>query len=254
MKAPKLFLFLLSGLIISPLAQAGTEVDRLLAEYEKIETVTCKIRRTKKGAAGKMTFLSRVYFTNQNKLHAEKLTPVKQRTIVDGTTLYQYTEGSNNKGFSRPVSELSEQMKISLQLVPGTAMEHLLRLKGKEETSLPATKESAKRVGIQADTNYVVLLFDTNDHLTGVDFFKTGVMENKYADYNYSNFSEVTPGVWVPFLHEAMINYPEAQFTETVKIDRYVTNKPIAESLFIPSNFFDKNIDFVDDFAKIFPE
>ena len=254
MKSCKLLTAVLSLLLLAPFARAGKEVDRLLAEYGKVESATCKIRRTKEGAAGKMKFLSRVYWTRENKLHAEKLTPVKQRTIVDGETLYQYTEGSNNKGFSRPIDELSEQMRVSLSYVPGTAMDHLLLLKGLEESELPPAPDGSRRVGIQTPSNYVVLGFDAQNRLTGIDFFKTAEMDNRFADYDYSSFSEVLPGVWVPFTHTALLNRNNVEFKETVKVDRFVANQPIAESLFIPSNFFDKDIDFVDDFAKIFPE
>lgn len=251
MKVPKIGLLALALLLFTSSVHAGKEVDRLLAEYANIETVTCQVRRTKEGAAGKIKFLSRVYYTNKNQIHAEGITPIKRRTIADGKYLYQYVEG-NPKGFSRPIEELSDQMRISLQLVPGTAMDHLLRLKGKEETALPASEEAVKRIGIQTDTNYVILLFDAQNRLAGIDFFKTAAMKNKYADYNYFNFSEVIPGIWVPFSHQAKINNPEINFSETVKIDRFIVNNPIAESLFITSSFFDKNIDFVDDFAKIF--
>jgi hypothetical protein len=37
-------------------------------------------------------------------------------------------------------------------------------------------------------------------------------------------------------------------------VDRYVANEPVAASLFVASSFFDKDIDFVDDFEKIYPE
>ncbi len=254
MKATKLSFVPLALLIFSSATYGGEEIDRLLAEYSKIETVTCKIRRTKEGTAGKMKFLSRVYYTNQNKLHAEKLTPVKQRTIVDGKTLFQYTDGSKNKGFSRSIEDLSPQMKISLQYVPGTAMDHLLHLKGRDEITLPATEEAIKRVGVQTNNKYVVLLFNVNSRLSGVDFFKTEAMETKIADYNYSDFAEIVPGTWIPMAHVATMSNDQFNFTEKVKIDSYIANKPIAASLFIPSNFFDKDIDFVDDFAKIFPE
>ena len=121
MKAIKLLFPILSIILLSTSAHAGKEVDRLLAEYSNIETVSCQIRRTKEGAAGKIKFMSRVYYTNKNQIHAEGITPVKRRTIADGKRLYQYVEG-DPKGFSRPIEELSEQMRISLQFVPGTAM------------------------------------------------------------------------------------------------------------------------------------
>lgn len=253
MKTPQPIQPILALLLFAVPVFSGPEVDRLLKEYGKIETATCQIRRTKEGAAGKIKFLSRVYYTNRNKIHAEKITPIKQRTIADGKSLYLHIEGTP-KGFSRPIDELSEQMTISLKLIPGTAMDHLLRLKGLDETVLETSTEAAKRIGIQTERQYVVLLLDPKDRLTGIEFYKTAAMKDQTANYAYHDFTEVLPNVWIPFTHEANICNDEHPFKETVKIDRFVANQPIAESLFIPSSFFDKNIDFVDDFARIFAE
>ena len=253
MKALKLFFCGLSFILVPALVCAGNEVDRLLAEYAKIETVSCQIRRTKEGPAGTKRFLSRVYYTNKNQLHAEGITPVKRRTIADGQRLWQYAEG-DPKGFSRPIGELSEQMKISLRMVPGTAMDHLLRLQELEETNLPASDDGTRQIGIQTDTQYVVLQFDAADRLSHIAFFKTEEMKEKNASYAYSDFNEAVPDVWIPMTHEATIHNEQLDFKETVKIDRFVANQPVAESLFIAPSFFDKDIDFVDDFAKIFPE
>ncbi len=242
----RFFLFIL--LLATTLS--ATEVDRLLNEYQQIETVSCQIRRIKEGAAGKIRFLSRVYYTNKDQLHAEGITPIKRHTIADGTSLYQYFEGSP-KGFCRPVTALSEQMKISLRMVPCTAMDHLLRLKGLEEKMLPANDTAVKRIGIQTENYYVVLAFDTMDRLTGIIFYKTSDMQKQTAKYTYGNFHEAIPGVWIPFLHEAMLTMADGKFKETVRVDRFVENQPIARSLFIPSNFFNKDIDFVDEFSKI---
>jgi hypothetical protein len=133
-------------------------------------------------------------------------------------------------------------------------MDQLLRLKGMEEHPLPAGEGGARRVGIQADRNYVVLLLDADNRLAGIDFFKTPDMKEKTAEYRYSDLSEVVPGAWVPFTHQARILSKEAPFTETVKVDSFVANQPVAETLFIASSFFDKNVDFVDDFKKIYPQ
>lgn len=250
MKAFKLLLPTLC-LLVQSSAFGGKEVERLLAEYSKIETVTCQIRRTKVGAAGKMKFLSRVYWTNKDQIHAEGIAPVKRRTIADGERLYQYVDG-DPKGFSRPIANLSEQMTISLRLVPGTAMDHLLRLRGLEEKELPSTGETATRIGIQADNNYVVLSFDEQKRLIGIDFFKTPEMKTLNATYRYRDFLEAVPGAWIPLSHETTVENDKMSYKETVRVDRFIANKPIAQSLFISSSFFDKDIDFVDEFAKIF--
>lgn len=251
MKASKLVV--LSLFILAIPALGGPEVDRLLAGYAQIETVACQIRRNKEGEAGKMTFLSRVYWTNKNQIHSEGITPFRRRTIADGERLYQYMDEAP-KGFSRPIGELSEQMALSLQLVPGTAMEHLLRLRGCEEAILEPEKDAPKRVGIQLEDKYVVLRFDGQDRLIGVEFYRAADRKEKTAAYEYSHFVEAAPGAWVPMTHRATVQDGKIDFKELVKVDRFVANKPVADSLFIAGNFFDKGIDFVDDFAKIFPE
>lgn len=253
MNTIKLLFPLLTLVLLSHSAHAGEEVDRLLSEYAKIETVSCQIRRTKEGSAGKIKFLSRVYWNKQGKLQAEGITPVKRRTIADGEKLWQYAQG-DPKGFSRPIAELSEEMAISLKMVPGTAMDHLLRLKGLDETVLPDQGDAARQIGIQADTQYVVLTFDCADRLSAIEFFKSAEMNEKYASYIYRDFMEIESGIWIPLTHEVTALNEKIEFKETVKVDRFIANQPIAESLFIASSFFDKNIDFVDDFTKIFPD
>jgi len=253
MKTITLLFPTLSLLLLSATAHAGGEVDRLLAEYAKIDTVTCQIRRTKDGAAGKMRFLSRVYWTSKGELHAEGIAPLKRRTIADGKTLWQYVEG-DPKGFSRPINALSEPMTISLKMVPGTAMDQLLRLAGREEVAVAGKEGSGKCIGIQADGQYITLQFDDLGRLIAIDFFSSADMQEQTAGYRYGDFSEVLPGVWVPTTHEVELHKDGIDFSETVKVDRFIANQPIAQSLFNPTSFFDNTIDFVDDFAKIFPE
>ena len=252
MKLSQLVPSLFAALFITSFSFAGQEVDRLLAEYGEIETATCKIRRTKKNAGGKIKFLSRVYYTNQGQLHAEGLSPFKRRTIADGEKLFQYVEG-DPKGFSRPINQLSKQMSISLSSVPGSPMKHLLRLKKLQESPLPPMEETT-RVGLLDDQKYAVLLFDAQKRLIGIDLFKSAEMKVKIAAYTYENLSEVLPGIWIPFTHQISITDGEFQMQETIKVDSFTANQPIAASLFIPANFFNKNIDFVGNFEEIFPE
>lgn len=251
MKASKLLFAALLCPLLS--ASAGPEVDRMLDEYSKVKTVTCQIRRTKEGDLGKMKFLSRVYWTADHQLHAEGISPLKRRTIVDGRSLWQHAEG-DPKGFSRPIDQLSDQMRISLEMVPGTAMDHLLRLKGMEESVLPADESGARRIAIQLEKQYVVMTIDAAGRLSSLQFFSSADMTTRLASYRYSDFSEAIAGVWVPMTHAIEMNGTNGSFQEIVKVDRFIANEPIAGSLFIASSFFDKDVDFVDDFAKIYPE
>lgn len=239
-------------LAFAPFSFSGEVVDRLLANYKKIETVSCRIRRTKSGDQQKVKFLSRVYYTNKDQLHAEGITPVRRRTIADGQHLFQYAEG-DPKGFSRPINELSQSMTISLKMVPGTAMNHLLRLAGKSE-ALHKEADNGQSIGIQLDQSYALLQLDAQERLIALEYYTDASLKTRTARYQYSDFSEVIDGVWVPFRHEAEVNAGKKNFHETVQIDTFTANKPVAASLFIPDSFFDKEVDFVDSFAKIFPE
>jgi len=232
---------------------SATEVDRLLTEYSSIKTVSCQIRRTVSGNDGNVQFTSRIYWQNDNRLHVENLSPIPRRIISDGTTFFSYAQG-DPKGFSRPVSALSDEMLMSLHKIPGTAMDHLLRLKGHDEQLLDPAEGMSRTAYITAN-NYVVLRFDNLTRLIAIDFFKSPDMTVKTASYHYSDFSEAAPGVWIPLLHEATLSLENGKtFSETVHIDRFIANQPVAVSLFNPTAFFDKEVDFVDSFAKIYSE
>jgi len=244
-----LFLFAL----LLAVTLSATEVDRLLTEYQQIKTVTCQIRRTSSGGNQTVRFLSRVYWQNDDRLHVENLSPIPRRIVSNGNTFFSYAQG-DPKGFSRPVDALSEEMTISLRKIPGTPMDHLLRLKGLEEKKLNPDG-TLTRTGYQAEKRYVVLRVDSLNRLEGIDFFETSTLQEKVASYRYSNFKEVLSGVWVPLLQEAVLAVGDDQeVSETVQVDRFVANEPVAKTLFDPATFFDKQIDFVDSFAKIYGE
>jgi hypothetical protein len=227
------------------------EVERLLEGYEKIKRVSCSVRRVVDGEAGEVRFLSRVYYCSDDRLHVQNFSPVPRRIVCDGKTFFSYAEG-DPKGFSAPVSELSEKMLVSLRKVPGTAMEHLLRLRGVEATTLEPTDGVSKRLGYNVDGLYVVLGLDALGRPAALDMYQTAKMENLRASYRYRQFSEVAEGVHVPFEHEATLYMDgKAYARETVKLDAYKANRPLAVSLFKPASFFAKDVAFVNSFELI---
>jgi outer membrane lipoprotein-sorting protein len=247
-KTPLLFS---ATLLFALTAWSGPEVDRLLSEYQNIETVSCRLRRTVDGPIGKIRFISRIYYTNQDQLHVDNLSPLKRRTIADGTRLFQYAEG-DPKGFSRPISDLSDEMKISLRKIPGSPMDHLLRLKPFAENEL-STENGNKRIGIDAEKTYAVLTLDPQNRLIKLTYFSASDRTKETARYTYSDFREVAKNTQIPFTHQTEISQPGETIIELLQIDSFTANQPVAASLFIPGNFFRKNIDFVDEFSKIFP-
>ena len=231
-------------------ARSETLVERLLQGYESIQTVTCELRRDVVSPSGKLRMLSRVHYQRPDRLHVENAAPVHRRIMADGTTFFSYADG-DPKGFSRPIEQLDEAMLIGLRKVPGTAMEYLLRLRGVAETNLPATAEFPVRRGYAAPKVFAVLSLDATGRLARIEFFATPEMKTQTAQYDYSAFREVLPGVWLPCLHQGHLNLGGAESLETTRVDNLSVDAPLAPSLFVAGPFF-KGVKFVPSFEDIY--
>jgi outer membrane lipoprotein-sorting protein len=120
---------LLLAFCLAAASRAQTLAERLLAQYDAVRSLSCEIRKDVSGAAGTVRTLSRVYYERPDRLNVENFTPVKRRIVCDGTNFFSYVEG-DSKGFTRPVAELDEIMLLQLRKIPGTAADHLFRLRG----------------------------------------------------------------------------------------------------------------------------
>ena len=239
------------GFLLVGMSDAATLAEQLLQGYEKVRTVTCEIRR-EIAAEGirPMRMLSRVYFQRPDLLHVENTSPVPRRIVADGVTFYSYAVG-DSKGFSRPVAELDEEMLLSLRKVPGTATEHLLRLRGVAETNLPGTDDFPVRRGYSTPKVFVVLSMDKAGRLARIEFFTGPDLKTQTAQYNYSAFQEPIPGVWFPCLHQAVATLGGAESRETTRVNNLSVNTPIAPSLFVAAPFF-KKVRFASSFEDIY--
>ena len=102
-------------------ARGETVRERLLRSYDAIQSLSCEIRRDMPLPDGQtVRMLSRVYYQRPDRLHVENFSPVKRRIVSDGAVFRSYAEGAP-QGFSRPVSELNEEMLRNLRSVPGSA-------------------------------------------------------------------------------------------------------------------------------------
>ncbi len=239
------------GFLLVGLSDAATLAEQLLQGYEKVQTVTCEIRReVTSDRLRPMRMLSRVYFQRPDRLHVENTSPVPRRIVADGVTFYSYAEG-DPKGFSRPIAELDEEMLIGLRKVPGTAMEHLLRLRGVAETNLPGTDDFPVRRGYSAEKVFVVLSLDKEGRLARVEFFSGPDLKTQTARYDYSAFQEPIPGVWFPCLHQAVASLEGVESRETTRVNNLSVNTPIAPSLFVAAPFF-KKVRFASSFEDIY--
>jgi outer membrane lipoprotein-sorting protein len=245
------FVGLCAGLsVLAAVTRAETVAERLLAGYDSVQSVSCEIRKDIEAQAGTMRMLSRVYYQKPDRLHVDQATPVPRRIVSDGNTFYSYIEG-DTKGFSRPVDKLNEEMLINLRKVPGTAMDHLMKLRGIPETNLAATAEFPVRRGYASEKVFVVLSLDATGRLARIEFYATPEMKTKTGQYDYSAFQEALPGVWIPCLHQGTFRIAGVESKETSRVDNLSVNKPIAPNLFEPGPFF-KGVEFVDDFGKIY--
>jgi hypothetical protein len=237
-------------LALAGCAPAATLVDRWLADYEKIQSVVCEVRKDSEARGYKVRTLSRVFYERPDRLNVENVTPVPRRIVADGTNFCSYAQG-DRKGFMRPVAALDEAMLINLRKVPGSAMEHLLRLRQVPETNLAVSAEFPVRKGYQAPKTFVVVSADTTGRLARIEFFEDATLKHRIAQCTYSQFQEALPGVWLAGLHETVLNAGGVESRETSRYLNLTVNGPVAPSLFNPRLFF-KDVEFVASFEEIY--
>jgi hypothetical protein len=231
-------------------AGAETLAEKLLAQFDPVQSVACEIRRDVEGPGGSMRMLSRVYYRKPDLLHVDQPAPIPRRIVSDGATFYSYVEG-DPRGFSRPVEKLSEEMLVNLRKVPGTPMEHLMKLRGVAEKDLDATPEFPVRTGYETEKVFVVLSLDAEGRLARIEFYATPAMAHRTAQYDYSGFRQVAGGAWVPCLHKGAFTVGGVETKETVRVDNLAVNEPIAQGLFVAGPFFE-GVEFVDEFDKVY--
>ncbi len=246
----RVFPILGTALFFAGSATAETLAEKLCAQYAAVQTLQCQLRRDTEAAGGSLRKLSRIYFQRVDKLHVDNVSPLKRRIVCDGELFQSFITG-DPKGFSQPVAKLDRDMLISLRQVPGTAMDHLLRVGGLAETNLPPVEGFPVRRGYDMGKNFVVLALDASNRLARVEFFATAAQQQRVARWDYSQFQEVAPGVAIPCLHQALITLGGAESRETVHVDNLVVNQPIPANLFQPALFF-KGVQFVGRFEDIY--
>jgi hypothetical protein len=231
-------------------AQAETEVDQVLGQYDRVQSVSCEIRKDTQMDKDNVRTLSTVYLLKPNRLHVENFSPVERQIIADGTNLYYFVKG-DPKGFSRPIGKLDEDWKRQLVRVPGTAMEYLLRLQGMPETNLAATAEFPVRKGYQAAKWFSVVSLDASNRLTRIEFFDSADMRNRVACADYTEFLQPVEGVWFPCLHKIQFTKDGVTVTEVSRVTNLRVNTPVPADCFSLGPFF-KNVKFVSSFEDIY--
>ena len=243
---------LLSILIFAAFSAAGAErlVDELLESYGKIETLSCEVRRTSITDSGRMRSLSRVHYQRPDRIHVHSSSPIERRHVADGERIYYYVDG-DPKGFSSSIEDLGEDWLTSLRQVPGTAMDHLLKIGDAAEDELPATDEYPVRRGYRTEKPYIVLSLDEQGRLSRVEYFENADLRDSILVGVYSRFVECLPGVWIPTRHRITLDMQGFSRQDNVQFLNIIANEPLSQGLFNPDAYF-SGVEFVDNFEDIY--
>lgn len=244
---------ILAGLLLhacSVLSAGAALVDRLLAPFAGVKSISCEIRRDWPGPDGRVRMNSRVHWQRPLMLHVDNFSPMRRRYVCDGDRLFYYIEG-DPRGFSRRVEELDRDWRLRLEVVPGSPMERLLPLRGAEEIILDDSPDGMPRRGYRLDNAYVVLQVDAENRLVSYRRYSSEQAEHPLLVIVYSSFSEVSPGAWLPLRHEARVSLEDGKRIETTRVSLIGVNEPMPSGIFSPEAYF-AGVDFVDSFDKIY--
>lgn len=229
-----------------------TLAEKICSSYSQVETVSCRVRKTSEVDGKTATLLSQVYYQRPDRMHVENIAPVRRRIIADGRQFYYYVEGMA-KGFSCPLAKLEGEWSIMQKSVPGSAMEHLLRLQGVAEEPLKALPDFPVRCGYVRERVFVALSCDAQGRLARIEFFKKPDMQTRTAQIDYSDFRKVTDTCWLAGLQQGTAYFGANTVRETRRFDNMIINKPVTAGLFDAAPYFPK-VDFTDDFNKLTDE
>ncbi len=230
-------------------AAETTLVDQLLAQYEQIESVTCDLRRDIMQDDQSMRWLSRIYFQRPDRLNVKNHAPLPRRIVSDGTTLFQHNRGQP-RGFRQAVDELNEAMLLSLRRVPGTPMEHLVRLRGVPEIVLEGNEDHPIRRAYATANIYAVLHADEAGRLKRLELYDANDRSRLTGEIDFAAHVEVLPGVWIAMQQESRFLLSDLTVRETTRLSQYTVNTPIPADHFEPDHFFE-DVEWVADFSKL---
>lgn len=248
----RIAVLLLACLCLAP-ARADDVLDKLIADLDRIRSVSCEVERVTEGEEGKLRLLSRVFYQHGRRLHVENVKPARRRIITDGTTLY-FKADLLETGFSAPLDELEKQdfWRDQIRRIPGTASDHLWRLASEkvEGEKLDPEPGLPVRRGYAAARLYAVLSLDDQGRLARVEYFRDTSRRDRTAVFDYSEWKDGGDGIWVAQVHKAVLKSGAGEVTENTRVLNLKLNQPVADSLFDPRLYFE-GVKFVPDYAEM---
>ena len=243
------FLISLVAMLVSPFTYGGQVVSDLLASYDCVETVACKVRTSIHDNTKAPPSLTRVHFQKGDRLHVHHIVPTKRRIISDGNHVY-YQGVQPQQGYRKSVQELDASWLVQLRNVPASPMEYLLPLKHVEETILNEKHDLKATIGCALDSTYVVLQLDERGRLLRLSYFDTPKRINKSIEHRFSHFQELCPGAWLALTHETITYGTKGQTKRISRFSSVAVNRPVHDVLFEPDNFL-PTATFVDKFTAL---
>ncbi len=216
-----------TGLAGEPMAL--TLADRLLAENGKTRSMRCEVRRELEAEGGTLLSLSRVWFERPDKLRVQTVAPEARRIVADGTAIYKWLEGQT-VGVRIPIADAPEGELVQLRKTPGTAEEHLARIRALPETVLSPTDDFPVRRGYAAPPPhpFTVLSLDATGRLARLEFFDSASCTNRLLAVFYSGWKEAKPGIWVSCLQKTQARGRDGtDVSETLRVGGLEVNDPI---------------------------
>ncbi len=125
------------------------------------------------------------------------------------------------EGLARPIAALDAAMLVELRRVPGTPMDHLLRLRDAEAIPLDGTETYPERIHFAQAGAHVVLNLDPLGRPAEIRFYRSADLTDPFAHYVYTGFREVLDDVWIPMRHTAEYTREEGVVQESVRISGY---------------------------------
>jgi outer membrane lipoprotein-sorting protein len=226
-------------------------IEDIIKQYAKIDSVSCIVSRAISFNDKDVRLLSRVYYERPNKLHVQQTAPLQRRIVCDGTNFFYYIKG-DPKGYSNPVDKLSHKQIIELEKIPGSSEDILYRLLELTPKQLTGNEEFPTQLAYTTTNDInIVIYIDQKKLIQKIKFYESKELVKLTSTYEYSNFIEAIPGVFVPTTHKMTVNINDKTRTEIAKFSQYKANGPISQSLFNAKPFF-KGVEFVDSFKKIY--
>lgn len=208
--------------------------ERLICESGKIRTMRCDVRRETDLDGKRVTILSRVWFERPDRLRVDTVMPDSRRIVVDGTTIYKWI-GGMQEGVAIPLAEAPASELVQVRKTPGTADEHLMRLRGVAGSELPPEDGlPVRRAFTPAEPHpYTILSLDAVERLVRIEFYEAAIRENRLLRTDFEGWREVKPGIWIACVQRTSAKGRDGTaVTETLRVSGIVVNEPVD-----PANF-----------------